>query len=103
MTTNSGAPDLPDRLLTRAMLREHVPVSDMCLWRWIRAGKFPAAIKFNGRRYWRASEIQAWIDRHSATREPGETQRVPSAAQDAAWDRISGGSLAGVRLEIGSG
>lgn len=58
----------PDRLLTRVMLRELIPVSDMAIWRWIKKGIFPEPIKFNGRCYWRASEIQTWIDERSPSR-----------------------------------
>lgn len=58
-----------ERLLTREMLREIVPISDMGLWRWLRAGKFPAPIKFNGRNYWRASEVQSWIESRASSRQ----------------------------------
>jgi predicted DNA-binding transcriptional regulator AlpA len=59
-----------DQLLTRVMLRELVPVSDMTLWRWTHSGTFPAAIRFNGRTYWRASEVRGWIEARSQERSP---------------------------------
>lgn len=62
----------PDQLLTRAMLRELVPVSDMTLWRWTHSGKFPRPLKVNGRTYSRAGEVQAWIDARSEERRGGE-------------------------------
>lgn len=61
-------PSQQERLLTREMLREIVPISDMGLWRWLRKGTFPQPLKFNGRNYWRASEVQSWIDARAATR-----------------------------------
>lgn len=65
-------PSSMDRLLTRAMLRDVVPVSDMTLWRWTRAGTFPLPVKFNGRTYWRAGEVQAWMEMRSRERGAGE-------------------------------
>lgn len=74
----AGADEMPepDQLLTRAMLRELVPVSDMAVWRWVRAGKFPAPVKFNGRNYWRSSEIASWLRAQSAARSvaPGQSR-----------------------------
>lgn len=38
-------------------------VSDMTLWRWLNSSKldFPEPIRINGRRYWRRSEVNAWL------------------------------------------
>lgn len=68
-----------EALLTRGMLGDIIPVSDMGLWRWLRAGKFPAPIKFNGRNYWRASEVQAWIDARAANRATEKAAAVSAA------------------------
>lgn len=81
MNPDFSGPAVPDRLLTRAMLRELVPVSDMAIWRWLRAGKFPQPIKFNGRCYWRAGEIQAWIENHASAR--AVTSKLSSTESDA--------------------
>lgn len=55
-----------DELLTRAMLRRLVPVSDMSLWRYIKANTFPRPMKFNGRRYWRLGDVREWLERNRA-------------------------------------
>ena len=49
------------RLLSRAMLRTMVPVSDMTIWRWERDGKFPRHLAIYGRNYWLASEVEDWV------------------------------------------
>ena len=54
---------LDERLLPRRELRQLVPVSDMTIWRWERAGLFPRHVSINGRNYWRLSEISDWIER----------------------------------------
>jgi len=45
------------RLINRRQLRQLVPVSDMTIWRWIKAGIFPEPIKINGRNYWREDSV----------------------------------------------
>lgn len=69
---NGSGSALPDQLITRAMLRKLVPVSDMALHRWRRRWTFPQPIKFNGRNYWRLSEITAWLERNAALRVPAQ-------------------------------
>ena len=32
-------------------------VSDMTIWRWVKAGILPEPIKINSRNYWRQSEV----------------------------------------------
>ncbi|RWO21832.1 MAG: AlpA family phage regulatory protein [Mesorhizobium sp.] len=49
-------------------VKKLAPVSDMTLWRWIKAGAFPKPIKITSRNYWRADEITAWLDKKSAER-----------------------------------
>jgi predicted DNA-binding transcriptional regulator AlpA len=51
-----------ERLVNRRQLRELVPVSDMTIWRWEKAGLFPRHISINGRNYWRLSEISVWFE-----------------------------------------
>jgi prophage regulatory protein len=55
-------PSIPDRLLNRRQLRELIPVSDMTIWRWEQAGRFPRHLSINGRNYWRLSEVVAWLE-----------------------------------------
>jgi predicted DNA-binding transcriptional regulator AlpA len=50
-----------ERLLTRRMLRQMVPVSDMTIWRWERDGFFPGHLTVNSRNYWLLSEVKAWL------------------------------------------
>ena len=38
-------------------------ISDMTLWRWLETGKFPPpSRRINGRRYWSASTVAAWLE-----------------------------------------
>ena len=55
-------------LVNRRLLRQLIPASDMTIWRWERAAKFPARITINGRNYWRKDEIDAWLNCHSDKR-----------------------------------
>jgi predicted DNA-binding transcriptional regulator AlpA len=55
-----------DRLINRRQLRKLVPVSDMTIWRWEKAGRFPRHVSINGRNYWRLAEILAWLESVSA-------------------------------------
>jgi prophage regulatory protein len=50
-----------ERLLTRRLLRKVVPVSDMTIWRWERAGLFPRHISIHGRNYWLHSAVMRWM------------------------------------------
>jgi len=36
-------------------------VSGVCLWRWMRDGKFPVALEVGGRCAWLESDIDAWM------------------------------------------
>ena len=62
-----------DGLVPRRGLRKLVPVSDMTIHRWMKAGEFPEPVKIHGRNYWRAADIAAWI----ASREPGAAAPPP--------------------------
>jgi prophage regulatory protein len=59
---------IADRLINRRQLRELIPVTDMTIWRWEKAGLFPRHLSINGRNYWRLSEIVAWLESQSADR-----------------------------------
>ena len=50
-----------DRLIGRRELRRRFPVSDITIWRWMRAKRFPEPIRVGGRNYWRESEILDWV------------------------------------------
>jgi predicted DNA-binding transcriptional regulator AlpA len=65
--TNPNTPELPNpegvtpRLLTRRLLRQLVPVSDMTIWRWERDRGFPKHISIYGRNYWILGEVEQWL------------------------------------------
>ena len=52
----------PERILSWAQLRPLIGnASRSTVWRWIKAGKFPAAVRMGSARVgWRASEIAEW-------------------------------------------
>jgi predicted DNA-binding transcriptional regulator AlpA len=50
------------RLINRKELRQRVPVSDMSIWRWMKAGIFPKPVKINRRNYWRSDEIDRFLE-----------------------------------------
>ena len=44
-----------------------VPVSSATLWRWVKAGQFPAPHKLSeGVTAWKAEEVRAWLEASSA-------------------------------------
>jgi len=49
------------RLLTRRLLRQLLPVSDMTIWRCERYRGFPEHISIYGRNYWVLREIEQWL------------------------------------------
>jgi len=50
-----------DRHITKNQLRELVPVVDMTLWRWVRAGQFPAPVQIGGKNFWKLREVQQFL------------------------------------------
>ena len=56
-----------ERLISRTELRRFLPISDMGLWRWIRAGKFPKPVYVGTRRYWKETAITRWLAERSAS------------------------------------
>lgn len=43
-----------------------IPVSPATLWRWVKAGKFPAPVRLSKRvTAWESSKIAAWIEQAS--------------------------------------
>lgn len=51
-----------ERLISRAELRLFVSASDMALWRWLKAGKFPPPVYIGARRFWKSTDIARWLD-----------------------------------------
>lgn len=47
-------------------------ISDMTLWRWLNERDFPKPTYIGRRRYWRETELSAWLDRQA---EIGEQER----------------------------
>ena len=44
-------------------LRTFVPIAPATLWRWVKAGTFPAPVKLGSNTTaWLASDVQKWID-----------------------------------------
>jgi predicted DNA-binding transcriptional regulator AlpA len=56
-----------ERLISRAELRQFIDISDMSLWRWLRAGKFPPPVYIGARRFWKATAIAHWLDCKQST------------------------------------
>jgi predicted DNA-binding transcriptional regulator AlpA len=55
--------DVNDHYLTSRKVRERFGgVSDMTLWRWLNSDQtaFPHPVRINGRRYWKAGDLDAW-------------------------------------------
>ena len=53
------------KLLTRRQVQDRIGgLGTSTLYRWIRAGSFPAPLKIGGKSVrWRANEIEAWLGR----------------------------------------
>jgi prophage regulatory protein len=62
-TTPSTFGGLPRTGYTRQsrLLREFMPISHATLWRWVKAGKFPAPVKLGERvTAWRNEDLHSW-------------------------------------------
>jgi predicted DNA-binding transcriptional regulator AlpA len=60
---------MENKLIPAAAVRDTLGgVSDMTLWRWLNddALNFPQPIRIQKRRYWRESEIAAWLEQREA-------------------------------------
>jgi predicted DNA-binding transcriptional regulator AlpA len=69
MTTNiKGQIELRTARKVRSQLGD---ISDVSLWRWIRNPdlNFPKPTKISGRLYFRADEIDTWIEDRAASRD----------------------------------
>lgn len=67
----SASPTLPRTGFVRQkLLLQCVPFSKSTLWRWVKAGLFPAPVRLSvGITAWRAEDIHRWIA------ERGDTQK----------------------------
>ncbi len=55
---------MPDDAFVRQarLLNDVVPVSSATLWRWVKAGTFPAPVKLSsGMTAWRVGDVRAWM------------------------------------------
>jgi predicted DNA-binding transcriptional regulator AlpA len=48
-------------LVTREELLDILPVNSSTLWRWIRAGRFPAPISTPGKVFWSRVVFEQWM------------------------------------------
>ena len=51
-----------ERLVSRAELRGFISASDMTIWRWVRAKKFPPPVYIGTRRFWKSTDIERWLE-----------------------------------------
>ncbi len=59
---HAGQPPPSKRFIFKGEVLERVGgVSGVCLWRWMRDGKFPVALEVGGRCAWLESDIDAWM------------------------------------------
>ena len=65
--------EVVDRILSRREVAWHLDIGLTTLWRLVRAGHFPPAMRVSpGRVGWRASTVEAWMDaREAASRSKG--------------------------------
>lgn len=60
---------MEQKLIPAAAVRDGLGgISDMTLWRWLNdpALNFPQPVRIQKRRYWRESEIAAWLEQREA-------------------------------------
>jgi prophage regulatory protein len=58
-----------NRIIRKKEVLDLVGLSDVSVWRWERAGKFPKRIQLGGNSVgWLESEIQAWIQNRANNR-----------------------------------
>jgi prophage regulatory protein len=64
---SSVAPPALERLIGRKEVLILIGISNATLWRWIKAGRFPAPMKIGKKKVaWRSSVLATWIAQHSA-------------------------------------
>ena len=72
----------PVRLLSRVEVTDLIGISYVCLWQWIKAGRFPAGRSLGdgprGSVRWDGDEVYAWI-KSRARRMPKGSKRGAAA------------------------
>ena len=59
---------MTDGLIRLPDLLRLIPVRRETIWRWHRAGTFPAPVRIGGRAAWVRAEVDAWIDARKGER-----------------------------------
>lgn len=63
----TAAPPPLERLIGRKEVLIIIGISNATLWRWIKAGRFPAPMKIGKKKVaWRSSVLATWIAQRSA-------------------------------------
>jgi prophage regulatory protein len=88
--------DQNDVFLPARRVWEFLGVTQMTLWRWTKDGRFPPPTRFGRWRYWRRSEVEAWVAEQPRTaslndgaltgplrKSPALVRPAPSPAVDA--------------------
>ncbi|MFN3746404.1 MAG: helix-turn-helix transcriptional regulator [Hyphomicrobiaceae bacterium] len=76
---------MDERLLPIAEVRRRVPVHRATIYRWIKAGAFPAPVALSPTCVmWRASEIDAWIAARPATSSGRQEGPLPAGDRPSA-------------------
>jgi prophage regulatory protein len=61
-----------DKILRFPQLREIIPVTNVTLWRWEKAGKFPKRVQLGGNSAgWLEKEVNEWIEQRAKERNGG--------------------------------
>jgi predicted DNA-binding transcriptional regulator AlpA len=80
--------DNPNIIFGGAELRRRLDVSEMSVWRWVKAGKFPPPdLRINGRRYWRERTYVKWL-KDQLVAETARRDRDISTTEDASLEGI---------------
>ena len=79
---NSNVRKKMDKLLSKSAVKELVGVSSVTLYQWMKAGKFPRAIRLQshkrqGKIAWFASEVQQWMEERERVRYKGDPKPDP--------------------------
>ncbi|MBR1155638.1 AlpA family transcriptional regulator [Bradyrhizobium sp. JYMT SZCCT0428] len=58
---DAAKPAQPPRFVFKPEVLDRVGVSYVCIWQWMRAGKFPRSREVGGKVAWLESEIDEWM------------------------------------------
>ena len=59
-------PGMARKLLKTRDVLDELGISNMTLWRWIKAGTFPQPIKVGSRNAWTRADLDLWIESRRA-------------------------------------